>query len=184
MRQIIPLYCVVLSSLLSCKVDTKKEKSAEQSVIEMPQVGTNLPTMSGSASNGKFNALFEIAGIYKFNDEVSACFLVLEIAEGKEHYTYKLKTPARNLAGNISLKPGEDKDGYYITIDGIAWAENLGALDDEGSPVQEDVGIPQGLEGYLRENSIVIQNYGNSMNYYLQLGECDTKYIELEKVTD
>ncbi len=33
-----------------------------------------------------------------------------------------------------------------------------------------------GIEGLLKSDEIVIQNYGNSMNYYVKLHECSEKY--------
>ena len=114
-------------------------------------------------------------------DSVAKCFLELKIYRKGENYNYKLNTPTRNFSGELTLKLDEKNDGYYITINGIEWTENLGSLDEEGSPLDENIKLPQGLEGFLRENSITIQNYGNSMNYYMQLGECDTKYIALVK---
>jgi hypothetical protein len=38
------------------------------------------------------------------------------------------------------------------------------------------------IEGVISDNSIVIQNYGNSMNEYVHFTQCDEKYLTFEKV--
>ena len=55
----------------------------------------------------------------------------------------------------------------------------MGALDEEGNPIEENLSLPQEISGELNENEIIIQNYGNAMNYYMKLGECDVKYLYL-----
>jgi hypothetical protein len=113
--------------------------------------------------------LFDIEGVYAFSDTLSKCNLTLEITKEIELYKYHLKTTTRSLTGEISLEENEENDAYY------------GALDENSEPIDQDIALPEGLEGTIDENEIIIQNSGNSMNSYLQLGECDVKYIHLEK---
>ncbi|MFT6138457.1 MAG: hypothetical protein ACJA0U_001233 [Salibacteraceae bacterium] len=125
--------------------------------------------------------LFDIEGIYTFSDTLSKCNLTLEITKEIELYKYKLKTPTRSLKGEISLEANKESDAYSLILNGIEWSENYGALDQNSEPIDQNVALPKGLEGTIDKNEITIQNYGNSMNSYLQLGECDVKYIHLKK---
>ncbi|MFT4663755.1 MAG: hypothetical protein ACI9XB_000696 [Gammaproteobacteria bacterium] len=125
--------------------------------------------------------LADIEGVYAFSDTLSKCNLTLEITNEIESYEYKLKTPTRSLTGKISIEENKGNDTYNLTLNGIEWSEYYGALDENSEPIDQNVSLPKGLEGTLDKNVITIQNAGNSMNSYLQLGECDVKYIHLEK---
>jgi hypothetical protein len=125
--------------------------------------------------------LFDIEGDYSFSDTLSKCDLTLVISNEIEYYEYKLTTPTRSLTGKISLEANKDDDTYNVLLNGIEWSEYYGALDDNSEPMDQNVSLPIGLEGTLGENEITIQNYGNAMNSFLQLGECDVKYIHLRK---
>lgn len=57
----------------------------------------------------------------------------------------------------------------------------MGGIDLEVETTEDDLSLPQDIVGVLYENEITIQNYGNAMNYYVQLGACDVKYIHLIK---
>ena len=125
--------------------------------------------------------LVDIEGVYAFSDTLSKCNLTLEITNEIESYEYKLKTPTRSLAGKISIEENKENNTYNLILNGIEWSEYNGALDENSEPIDQNVSLPNGLEGTLDKNVITIQNAGNSMNSYLQLGECDVKYIHLEK---
>jgi hypothetical protein len=152
------LFLTVVS--ISCQNSDKKE-------VE------NAPTTA--------SLLFDIEGVYAFSDTLSKCNLTLEITKEIELYKYHLKTTTRSLTGEISLEENEENDAYFLILNGIEWSEYYGALDENSEPIDQDIALPEGLEGTIDENEIIIQNSGNSMNSYLQLGECDVKYIHLEK---
>ena len=92
-----------------------------------------------------------------------------------------MNTNTRKLSGIAKIDLNERKDGYNITFENIEWSEYLGAIDPEGETSEEDLPLPQDIGGVLYKNEITIQNYGNAMNYYVKLGECDVKYIHLVK---
>ena len=83
----------------------------------------------------------------------------------------------------VSIKINEEKNGYYITLESIEWSDYRGMIeyDDDGDEIDKELRLPIGIDGILYEDEIVIQNSGNSMNYYVKLGECDLKYIHLIK---
>lgn len=69
----------------------------------------------------------------------------------------------------------------YLIFKGIKWAENEGALDEDGEPKVKDLKIPTDIEGLLSESEIQIQNSGNAMNSYVKFYDCGDKYISLTK---
>lgn len=123
--------------------------------------------------------LFDIEGEYSFKDELTGCKLNLTLYYNNNQLKYKLKTNTRELSGNAILELNERKEGYYITFENIEWSEYLGAIDPEGESPDENLALPQEISGSLNKNEIIIENYGNAMNYYVKLGECDVKYIHL-----
>mgnify|MGYP003585327353 CR=1 FL=1 len=123
--------------------------------------------------------LFDIEGEYFFKAETTGCKMNLTLYYANNQLKYKLKTNTREISDNATLQLNERKDGYYITFENIEWSEYLGALDEEGNPIEENLSLPQEISGELNENEIIIQNYGNAMNYYMKLGECDVKYLYL-----
>jgi hypothetical protein len=125
--------------------------------------------------------LLGIEGVYTFSDTLSECNLTLVITNEIEFYEYKLTTPTRSLTGKISLESNNEDDTYNVLLNGIEWSEYYGALDENSEPIDQNVSLPIGLDGTLDKNEITIQNYGNAMNSFLQLGECDVKYIHLRK---
>ena len=128
----------------------------------------------------------KIEGTYTvINDpnEVEKCTLTITIKKGAKGYVYDFKSDSRSLTGKVSLEENEDKNGHYITFEGIEWSEYEGELDEDGEPKsKEPLELPVGLNGVLEQNQITFQNYGNSMNYYVQLADCGKKYIVLEKL--
>ncbi len=149
-------------------------KENESRINKKPKQKSNI-----SISN---KLLFNIEGLYLIeNDssEIEKCKLEVLITKKNENYFYKLISEERNVTGEISLKLNEQNDGYYITLEGIKWSENEGNIDDESE--KNSLDLPIGIQGSLYENEISIQNYGNSMNYYVQLYDCGKKYIHLIK---
>lgn len=123
--------------------------------------------------------LFDIEGEYSYKADVVDCKINLTLFYTTNQLKYKLKTNTRELSDNATLQLNEEKNGYYITFENIEWSEYLGAIDEEGNSSEENLSLPQEVEGVLYKNEITIQNAGNAMNYYVKIGECDVKYIHL-----
>ncbi len=108
-----------------------------------------------------------IAGKYVINyDETSEfckCKLEILISKSKGTYYYHITSEKRNKKGKVKIS--RDSEANYISFEGLIGDENAGEL-----------------SGDLSDDSIIIQNTGNSMNYYVRLSECDAKYIYLKKV--
>jgi hypothetical protein len=166
-----PLILFLLFLCFSCKWKEEEVSSKREEKMNIP---ANQPSIN-------------IEGVYVvFNepDEAEKCAITITIQKAGEEYNYKFKTESRSLVGKVSLELNEDKDGYYITFEGIEWSEYEGELvmDKDGDyHAKEELELPVGINGLIQENQITIQNYGNSMNSYTQLGECGKKYIILKK---
>ncbi|WP_316799612.1 hypothetical protein [Pedobacter frigidisoli] len=127
----------------------------------------------------------EIAGTYNIVNEpveTDKCSMTITISKDAKGYTYSFTSDSRSLKGKLSVETTAENNGYYITLEGIEWSEYEGELDDEGEPkAKEGLDLPVGVDALLQDHSITLQNYGNSMNYYVKLADCSKKYIVLKK---
>ena len=154
------------------------QKSEPQNITE---INTNTDTVQNVAQPLKNNdLLFDIEGNYTLKkDVVTDCEIILSLFFKNEVLRYNMETNTRKLSGNAKIELNENKDGYYITFKNIEWSEYLGAIDTEGETSEEDLPLPQEIQGVLYKDEITIQNAGNAMNYYVKFGECDLKFIHL-----
>jgi len=124
----------------------------------------------------------QIEGQYKSN----GCNLTLIISQVKGIYSYRFISKIRSLKGNISFSRGSEN---YMILEGIEFAEDYFDValpdDSELSAHYEEMkkeGVRRvGIDCFLDEEQIIIQNYGNAMNYYVKLRDCGEKYIHLMK---
>lgn len=168
---------VFLLSFFACqekKIENSKKNTEVEKLAEEVEI-TEVPDIEGTY-------------IYESNSDINEK-AVLTISENNQGFIYNLKTSARNVSGKISIT---DEDGStYLTLEGIKWDEYLGDVSkemDSGSETEDtiqenepEIKIPVGIGALLDVNEIVIQNGGNSMNYYVKLGEIDEKYIHFVK---
>ena len=154
------------------------QKSEPQNITE---INTNTDTVQNVAQPSKNNdLLFDIEGNYTLKkDVVTDCEIILSLFFKNEVLRYNMETNTRKLSGNAKIELNENKNGYYITFKNIEWSEYLGAIDTEGETSEEDLPLPQEIQGVLYKDEITIQNAGNAMNYYVKFGECDLKFIHL-----
>lgn len=124
-----------------------------------------------------------LTGTYTFSKE-TGCNLKIVILKDKGGYRYNFKSTTRSLQGKVTFIRSLQEKSVYINFHGIQWAENRGDIskeDPDDSPTETEY-LPNILDGVLSDNEIIIQNYGNAMNYYTKLEECtDEKYIRLTK---
>lgn len=124
----------------------------------------------------------DISGSYKKQaEDGEVCIISLQIEKQEGIFHYHLVTTTKNQKGKVHLKRNAEGDGVYIILEGIEWSET-----------SEDIALPQGeknidqetaydLEAFFSDGEIVIQNTGNSRNYFVKLDECNKKYIQLIK---
>ena len=141
-------------------------------------ISENIKPLEGNSKNGK--ALFEIEGHYQLK-KGNSCKMNLTLYYQKNQLKYRLKTDTHDYSDDAEIELNDAKDGYYITFKNIEWSEYLGGLDNEGEPIDKNLEIPKSVSGTLYKDEILIQNYGNSMNYYVVFEDCGEKYIELVK---
>jgi hypothetical protein len=93
----------------------------------------------------------KLIGKYSIDD---TCKVTIEITKINGKYLYELKGRKINKKGELVVNRG--KKETYLHFDD--------------------------LSGLLESDSlIVMQNYGNSMNQYLNIAECDIKYLNFAK---
>lgn len=108
------------------------------------------------------------------------CAMTLKIWFEKSNFHYSLKTNSKNYKGLVTFSryPGDD---VYLNLEGIQWAENLGAIDFEGTEPELN-SETYGIDFFVSDqDELILQNSGNAMNYYVKLGNCDQKYVYLKK---
>jgi len=91
-----------------------------------------------------------------------SCSLVVELTQTNDVGEYRVTTNNRSESGRFSL------EGQYITFSGLFAA-------DPGNIKEMEV------SALLSNDSLTIQNYGNSMNPYNLFPDCGPKYITLDK---
>jgi len=120
---------------------------------------------------------FLIEGVYT-NSKDDSCEILLDIKESDGEFTFALLVNESEFRGKVTVSA----DDNYITLEGIPWVENLGAVDEEGNSVEKNIKPAYGIDAYWKDGKLVIQNRGDSMNYYVKLA-CDSKFIRLIKIT-
>ena len=124
----------------------------------------------------------EIEGYYlseALDGETETCSLSVKIRKAKGGYVFTFDIGGKIISGKVKLIKSDDPKEFGITFKGIHWAENNG--DISNTTQQNKLKLPDGIEGVWSASGIVIQNYGNAMNSYMQIASCGQKYINLVK---
>lgn len=94
--------------------------------------------------------------------------------------TYKFK-PC-NILIKISKKDSGNKTKYYYTITENNQTESKGYMPDIISNSEGEFYVKfKNFQAAYENDTLVIQNYGNSMNQYMHFKDCDIKFLEFEK---
>ncbi|MFD2562873.1 hypothetical protein [Aquimarina rubra] len=121
----------------------------------------------------------------KYYDEM--CGLTLSLFKSKGAYFYKYSSSERNLKGKVRFIRGDE---LYINLENIEYAEDyfdVSLAEDDPEKSKEYDRLKKigkrkiGVECLYTAEEILIQNYGNAMNYYVKLYDCGEKYIHLKK---
>lgn len=132
-----------------------------------------------------------ITGIYETQSEpnnTGDCKISVEIIKVKDGYLYTFKTKSRKLKGKAIFTTNESGE-KHIVLKGIKWDEYEGDIspEDETDSISDsgtepnELKIPVGIDASYAKDTLTIQNYGNAMNSYTKISECDRKYIQLIK---
>ena len=120
-----------------------------------------------------------LEGRYRYSDE-NGCELLLDILKTQTGYSYKFQVNNKLYEGNARVSQEGDK--INITLEGIPWKKDLGALKKGDNP-DEMENRYESSDIYLwcnDEGQFTFQNYGNSQNYYEVL-DCGDKYVSFVK---
>ena len=131
-----------------------------------------------SSSVEKSDELSNLEGTYKNNNlHGDDCKTILHIKKTDNGYSFILIS-GRNFRGKVSILDGG------IRLEGVPWVSYLGALDEDGNPIEKDLDPMYGIDFIMHEENgnlvLTTQNSGNSMNSYQKLN-CEDKIIALEK---
>ena len=94
--------------------------------------------------------------------------------------TYEFK-PC-NILIKISKKDSGNKTKYYYTITENNQTKSQGYMPDIISNSEGEFYVKfKNFQAAYENDTLVIQNYGNSMNQYMHFKDCDIKFLEFEK---
>jgi hypothetical protein len=102
-----------------------------------------------------------IDGVYNTTGE-NECNINITIKKVNDNYFYKITLDGTEYSGKLIFENQEDK--VYFTFDG--------KIGDNA---------PQTVGGLFFQDTLMIQNYGNSMNEYHYFKKCDVKFLEFKK---
>ncbi|WP_264535519.1 hypothetical protein [Flavobacterium sp. N1736] len=166
------LTVILFSTIIISACNDKKAES----VIEKNSNDTIISTQIAKTDES-------LEGVYKTNE----CDISLEITKTKDGYAYFLKTNLRKLKGKAVFK--NESGEKYLVLEGIKWDEYEGDIsnEEENDSITDsktetlEPEIPVGIDAGYVKDTLIIQNYGNSMNSYTKISECGLKYIQLVK---
>ena len=99
-------------------------------------------------------------GIYMSQDE--ACDIKISIEKSKLMYTYRITTNTLKSSGNLKIDTVHN--GVYFRF------TNLSSESESYT-----------IEAQVNDDEFLIQNYGNAMNQFHHINDCDLKYITFTK---
>jgi len=92
----------------------------------------------------------------------NTCDITINIQDKDGAYTYLIKSFGKEFSGKVIVEQ-EDSETYLV-FDGII----------EGNK-------PKSISGLYTNDTLTIQNYGNSMNEYNYFKKCDLKFLEFKR---
>jgi len=121
---------------------------------------------------------YSFEGTYKNNHLYGDdCNTILHIKKTDDGYSFTLLNGSE-FKGKATVLDGG------IRLEGVPWMSYLGALDEDGNPIEKDLKPMYGIDMMVHEEGgnlvLTMQNSGNSMNSY-QILNCGDKFIALEK---
>lgn len=162
------LFIMLLAVIcLSVCFATPSQKGKGHQIISTEQI-------ESAESNNKYDFLL---GTYTMEeDDACSCKMKLTIDKKDEEYTYHLITGKRDIKGIIKIL--DEDDELYVQLPEVEWSESQSP---ESPNPSKDI---FGADFYYNkeDNSFLVQNYGDSMNYFVIFSECsDNKYVILKK---
>ncbi|MFD2603313.1 hypothetical protein [Flavobacterium suzhouense] len=141
--------------------------------LMLASCGKTTPQLTAMESNKVNND--SISGSYNIisfqNEVIPSCNLHIDIVKSGKEYKYYLTSNQRNVKGQVKIfQENSTPKELVLEFIGLQYDSY-----DERYNDRPNVG------GILLNDTLTIQVYGNSMNEYVKLGECEPKYITLVK---
>ena len=182
------LQLLFICSLCACHSASKTKPVKVAVAVKSIKTDSVSAMTIKTASSKAFDSFRDISGYYEEVDDEQTeelnegCGISVNIKRNTKGFSYYLKTSDRRYRGKITLVNISD-DKYGIVFEGTKYAEYEGDLsqktvDDNAKKTNSPVGVG----GELQQDTITIQNYGNAMNYYVQIGGCQVKYLRLVRL--
>lgn len=148
----------------------------------------SVKTAATFSNSGTSHSSPDISGYYKAVDAGhpestdEGCAIEVNILKKNTGaFTYNLIAGDTKHTGEVTLTKNNDKS-MGIVFEGIPYAEFEGDISDgDDDKERPQLKLPVGIGGILQGDTITIQNYGNSMNYYVVFEGCGAKYLQLVK---
>ena len=147
----------VLSFILSCAIMAPTVSIS--SCAGKKSTGSNFK--NGKTFNADKNIVPDYSGVYKISD-TGICNMIITITKKNGEYIYTINGSGVDSAGILSDE--NDGDQIYLNFNGTLRSPDNTAV-----------------SGVYSDRTIMIQNYGNSMNGYICFEKCDAKYLEFIK---
>ena len=160
---LILFFCI----FLSCTRINPEERNISIVEINQKEILVN-NTQEDNSNKNNTATIVEMENIesHYVNYDDSINLIIIKDDNG---YKYKMTTPNRSLEGKINISD----DLEYLILDGMQWASwEIDEIPQE---------LPEGVDVYIDEGELIIQNYGNSMNHYVIFDDIEEKYIHLIK---
>lgn len=121
-----------------------------------------------------------LLGTWTTNTAPCDAQLSLTIGDKDGKYAYTLKMNETEQNGFLEIK---NEDGIYVFLPKIKWAEYRGTIPEDKEVDEVSLQDAFGLDFQYDDETatLMFQNIGNNMNYYVKLAELDCKYVVLKK---
>jgi hypothetical protein len=153
--------------LAGCRAPTAERRPQSKLVVDLLTNQTqHIPKLDS----------LNISGDYEEVDDPDAdslnegCHIVGLITKNIKGYRYQLTTAENHYKGKVTVTRNPDKSNG-IVFEGIPFADYEGDISKENDTDTRSPALakPIGIGGVISGDTILMQNYGNAMNYYVQL---------------
>lgn len=151
MKHIIPI--LVIIGLVACDDRPKDHQDTNRELIVTP-------FKKKSDNKPERNETDKYPGTYMSQDET--CNIKISIEKSELMYKYRITTNTLKSSGNLKIDTVHN--GVYFRF------TNLSSESESYT-----------IEAQVNDDEFLIQNYGNAMNQFHHIKECDLKYITFSK---
>ncbi|QIX62328.1 hypothetical protein HER32_14530 [Hymenobacter sp. BT18] len=144
---------------MACESAPPATATSSPAVARLPHPAAKVAD-SATAGSASPKPAPDYTGTYAVLD-TAICPLSITITRHGSTYSFSC-TNGLTTSGRVEIS--QEADGTYFTFIGL-----------KGQEPAEDISAA------WEDNTLRIQNYGNSMNDYTRFGNCDAKYLDLRR---